>query len=250
MSECQSIDLLVTPFVDGELSGVERERLERHARVCARCYSRIDAERRVRALLRGGQPLFRGECAPVALRVKCAAHCAGAAARGGTAVRWRRFVPLAAAAAVVLGVGSVFYQVSARSTRVMAAELTADHIKCFALDSPRTQESAAAIEADMAASFGWQVDLPERGGIEDLELIGSRLCTFGGGRAAHIMYRRHGDPVSVFMLPNASYDGGIVEALGHECAVWSSGGRTFVLVTAEGREDAEHLMARVQPVFH
>ena len=248
MSECLAIDPLVTPFIDGELSGAERDRVTRHLQRCAPCHSRVDAERSVRELMRGRQPAFKGQCAPVALRVRCASHCTASAT---VARAWRRFVPLAVAAAAVLGVGVfVLYQSSTRSTRVMAAELAADHMKCFALDSPRAAESEAAVEAAMAASFGWQVDLPERGANDDLELVGSRLCVYGGGRAAHIMYRRHGEPVSLFMLPQASYEAAQVEALGQQCAIWSAGDRTFVLVARDAHDTVQQLAARLRPTFH
>ncbi len=37
-----------------------------------------------------------------------------------------------------------------------------------------------------------------------LELVGARPCLYGEGRVAHIMYRHHGVPVSLFMLPHSA----------------------------------------------
>lgn len=250
MSDCQSIDLLVTPFIDGELPAQDRERVERHLRVCAPCHSRVDAERTVRTLMKGRQSLFKGQSAPVALRVKCAGHCGMAAAGHALKSRWRRVMPLAAAAVIVLGAGGVLlYQATSRSARVMAAELAADHVTCFAIHASRIEQSADAVEAAMMATFGWTVDLPE-GGDDELELIGSRPCLYGGGRIAHIMYRHRGEPMSLFMLPKASYDREMFETLGHECAIWSSGDRTFVLVSREAPAEVARLAAQVQPTFH
>jgi anti-sigma factor RsiW len=251
MSDCQSVDPLVTPFIDGELPPADRDRVEHHLRVCAPCHSRVEAERAVRSLLRGRQPVLKGECAPVALRVRCASQChlSGAAPFQR---RWRRVLPLAAAAVVVLGVGGVFlYQATSRSARVMAAELAADHVTCFAVNASRVEQSPEGVEAAMQATFGWHLDLPdEEPGADGLQLVGSRPCLYGGGRVAHIMFRHRGEPMSLFMLPKAHYDRGMVEALGHACAIWSSGDRTFVLVSRESRADVERLAARVQPTFH
>ena len=125
MPDCQSIDPLVTPYVDGELDSANRERLEHHLRACPPCYSRVQAERAVRNLLQQRQPLFRGECAPAVLRARCAAYRPVASLSGATATAWRRrAAPFAAAAALVLVVGGAFlYQATARSSRVLAAEL-------------------------------------------------------------------------------------------------------------------------------
>ena len=41
MPNCQAIDHLVTPFVDGELPDAERRRVEEHLRACPPCHSRV-----------------------------------------------------------------------------------------------------------------------------------------------------------------------------------------------------------------
>jgi len=59
------------------------------------------------------------------------------------------------------------------------------------------------------------------------------------------MYRHRGEPVSLFMLPRTERTAEIVDVLGHECAIWSSDDRTFVLVARESRADVEKLAALV-----
>ena len=248
MSDCQSIDTLITPLIDGELSGSERERLERHLRVCASCHSRVDAERAVRALIHGRQSALKSDCAPVALRVKCAGHCQ-LTTLAGPGSRWkRRMMPLAAAAILIIGVGAVLvYQGTTPSARVLAMELATDHQQCF--EQPGPQETAATVESAMASTFGWQVALAPSQSA-GLELIGARQCSFEGSPVAHLMFRHDGEPMSLFMVPKASYDPAMVEAMGQQCAIWSSGDRTFVLVSREARAEVERVAARVQPVFH
>ena len=97
--------------------------------------------------------------------------------------------PLALAAPRVLIVGAAFlYQLTASSESVMAAELTADHVKCFAMNRVLgTHDAADVVESSMASGFDWRVRLPTTEapatpGQPDgsgLELVGSRPCLYG-----------------------------------------------------------------------
>ena len=102
-----------------------------------------------------------------------------------------------------------------------------------------------AVESAMVSRFGWQMHLPSEASRAGLELVGSRPCLYGEGKIAHIMYRHNGQPLSVFMLPRTERPEQIVETLGHECAIWSSADRTFVLVSREARDEVERLAAYV-----
>jgi hypothetical protein len=134
----------------------------------------------------------------------------------------------------------------------MAAELTADHVKCFSLINPLigTQVQATDVEGSIAAAFGWPVHLPERPERADLELVGARPCLYGEGRVAHIMYRHNGHPVSVFMLPRSSRAEEIIDVLGHHACVWSAGNRTFVLVARESQTEVAQMAAFVHASMH
>jgi hypothetical protein len=59
------------------------------------------------------------------------------------------------------------------------------------------------------------------------------------------MYRYHGRPVSLFMLPHTVRTDAVINALGHECAIWSSGDRTFVLVARESQSDMDRIASFV-----
>jgi anti-sigma factor RsiW len=159
-----------------------------------------------------------------------------------------RATPWALAASLVLVVGGAFlYQATEASSRVLAAELTADHVKCFAMNSALgTHHTASAVEASMLSGFGWSMHLPEDPSRAGLELVGSRPCLYGEGKIAHIMYRHQGQPVSLFMLPRTARTDELVEVLGHEAAIWCDGNRTFVLVSDEPRRDVERMATFVQ----
>ena len=179
MPDCTSIDPLVTPYVDGELSASERTRVDEHLRRCAPCYSRIAAEGAVRDLMRARRGGLSMERASESLRSYCnglTGRRGGAAGRAGDAVpattprtgaaswlptRWT-VGPLALAATLVLVVAGAFLsQATHYSSRLMAAELAADHVKCFTANSILgTHDAPAAVESSMLSAFGWQVHLP------------------------------------------------------------------------------------------
>ena len=253
MPNCQRIDALVTPFIDGALPEAERRSVEHHLSVCPPCHSRVAAERGVRELIRACTPALNKTGAPDALHARCWAiarlkpHAADAAPPpAGVAVKKLAPYALAASLAIVVG-GAFVYQATDRSARVLAAELTADHVKCFALNRALgTRQATAAVESSMASSFNWRAHLPDDPAQAGMELVGSRPCIYGEGQIAHIMYRHDGRPVSLFMLPKAARAEELVEVLGHEAKIWCVGNRTFVLIAREPRADVERMASFVQ----
>ena len=273
MSDCQHIEPFVTPFVDGELPAADRDLVAEHVRVCAPCHSRVAAERAVRALIHARKSALEAPCASPALRATCAdlarlkpsrdtdgvARSLQAgdqsratrndARRFSAATLWRtRLAPIALAASLVIVVGGAFvYQITDKSARVMAAELTADHVKCFAMNSMLdTHDAPTAVESSMISGFGWQMRLPDQPARAGLELVGARPCLYGEGKVAHIMYRHQGRPMSLFMLPNASRSRELIEVLGHQAAIWCVGNRTFVLISREPKQEVEQMASFVQ----
>ena len=261
----------------GSSPGADREAVDQHLRACPPCRARVVVEQAVRDLVHARQPALQRDRASDALRAKCAmlANASGSdGSRGAmsserTAERlqtprtsstsstaggdWRtRAAPLALAATLVLVVaGASLYQLTARSTRVMAAELAADHVKCFLLqDLIGTEQPAGPVEYALASKFGWPAHLPERPDRAALELVGERTCLYGQGRVAHIMYRHEGRPVSLFMLPNDTRKDEVLDTLGHGAAVWSVGDRTFVLVAREPKVDFERMALFVRTGLH
>ena len=259
---CKTLDPVVTPYIDGELGAADRAAVDAHLRVCASCHSRVEAERIVRETLRGRRAALKQERAPAGLRARCALSAGAARALLSDAPRpgraWlksaaipretgSRLRALALAASLVLVVGGAFvYELTDRSVRVMAAELTADHLKCFAVNHLLgTHQETAEVEGSIASGFGAPLHLPEQPERAGLELVGERLCLYGQGRVAHIMYLHHGNPVSVFMLPGTMRPEEVVDVMGHEAVVWSAGGRTFVLIAREPRAEIEQMASFV-----
>jgi anti-sigma factor RsiW len=250
MPDCAAIDLLVTPYIDGEIAAADRDILERHLRICSTCRVRITRERAVRELVGVRKQALHAGCASASLRVRCAA-AGGASGLGSpsAASLWRaRLAPFAVAAALVVVVGGAFlYPLTARSNRVMVSELTLDHMKCMLFNAALgTQQNAADVEHSLASAFSWQAHLPSEPEQAGLELVGERTCLYGEGRVAHVMYRHQGRTVSVFMLPDDVRKEEVVEVLGHRAAIWSVGGRTFVLVGKEPHEELTRMASFVK----
>ncbi len=279
MLNCDALDSLVTPYVDGELPDSDRRAVEDHLRACPPCCTRVAAERSIHDLVRARREGLCRAHAPTALHQRCSEIARGATAeRAETAEHLldeptrsylrheperipnpqsripipRRVAPIALAASLVLLVGGAFvYQATDKSARVLAAELVADHAKCFAMNNVLgTHQSASVVEQSMAASFGWQMRLPAEPAKAGLELVGARPCLYGEGKIAHIMYRHEGHQVSVFMLPNTERAQELVEVLGHEAAIWCANNRTFVVVAREPRREVEQIASFVQASLH
>jgi len=260
MPDCSRIDPLVTPFVDGELPQDEQQTLTQHITACPACRGKVMAERAIRSVMQARRAELSGPPAPASLKARCArldsrpvpatpSIRSESPVPSPRASAWRaRVAPFALAATLLLAVGGAFiYQATRGSSRVLAAELTMDHEKCFRLNRLLgTHHSPEAVEASMASTFDWNVQLPDEAGQGELSLVGSRPCLYGEGKVAHIMYTYNGQPVSLFMLPRESRESELVQVFGHQARIWSEGDRSFVLVARGSASEMEHMAALVR----
>jgi anti-sigma factor RsiW len=259
MSDCSRIDPLVTPFVDGELPQDEQQTLAQHITACPACRGKVVAERAIRSVMQARRAELSGPPAPASLKARCARSVQLPAAPSikseSSSVpflrvsAWRaRVAPFALAATLLLAVGgALIYQATRGSSRVLAAELTMDHEKCFRLNRLLgTHHSPETVESEMASTFDWNVQLPDESGQGALDLVGSRPCLYGEGKVAHIMYTYNGQPVSLFMLPRETRASELVQVFGHRARIWSESNRTFVLVARESAAEMEHMAALVR----
>jgi anti-sigma factor (TIGR02949 family) len=238
MSDCRQITDRLAAYVDGQLPADQRGRIDTHLAMCPPCRRLAERERASHTILRRQAGQLLQEPIPDGLRARCQALCA---ARGKTPAAatlgpwWRvRLVPVLLTVVVMIFMASaVFSLATRRSDGLLAAQLTADHTKCFRLLGPPdgTAADAGSIEAMLAREYGWQVHLPPSSAAEDIQLIGARRCLYGDGLVPHVMYRVHGRDVSLFVLEGASRRGGDVVTLGHRSQIWSRNGTTFVLVS-------------------
>ena len=278
MSNCTSIDPLVTPYVDGELPAGERQHVDDHMRTCPPCRARVAAEEAARQLVHARKAVLTAPRAPGSLREQCALFArAGLKTRatpgtptttpdtptvvaqvfrpasGARRGAWRSAVlPLALAASLVAVVGGAFlYRATDSSNRLMAAQLTADHVKCFGIDDLLgTHDSPAVVETSMLSGFDWHMHVPDDLEHSGLDLVGSRPCLYARGKVAHLMYRYQGRPVSIFMLPRSARADDLVEVFGHEAVIWSVGDRSFVLIARGSRDEVARMASFVKASLH
>ena len=234
MPSCREIEPFVTPYVDGEASDAERAIVDAHLVRCPPCRHRAAAETAARDAVRthACRP-----CAPDQLRARCHA-----------AARMRRFgIPrsvLAAAALVFVVGGVLLYGRFSLSPAVLAAQLTLDHVTCFAVHDEGKPADLRASEERYAREYGEQVRLPRV--APGLQLVGLRRCYCGEGAAVHAMYRLDGRPVSLYMIPDASRSRASTDVFGHDAVIWSNQAKTYVLVAREPREVLERLARQIE----
>jgi hypothetical protein len=191
---------------------------------------------------------------PAGLRARCEALAAarGRAVPPSSPPPWRRvrLVPVALSVVVMVFMASAVLSLATRrSDTVLAAQLTADHSKCFRLFAPASGASAdaAALERMLAEQYGWDVHVPASSPADDVQLVGARRCLYGEGTVPHVMYRVRGREVSLFVLDGSSRKAADLVTLGHRSRIWSRDGTTFVLVSpadAGGADDGARYVIR------
>jgi anti-sigma factor RsiW len=235
MDECRRVCALLTSYVDETLGTGPRADVERHLSACPPCRDRAAQERGGRSLLRGCASRLRQEPLPPGLRSRCEAL-----ARDHTRVRaiagWRTLLPMGLAAVLVaFTILLLLSFATRRSDALLAAQLTADHAKCFTFFAGRHAPSAdaEAVEHDLASQYGWQIHVPPSLREPELRLIGGRRCLYADGLVPHLMYQAGTEPVSLFRLDGETRKKSDITSLGYRCRIWSRGGHTFVLVAPD-----------------
>lgn len=240
MPSCREVDPLFAPYVDGAATADQRAIVDAHLKACPKCRHHTALQAAVRNTVK--EKLCR-PCAPEALRERCQA--AARAGIGPFGIPRTVIRSLAVAAAVVLVTGGVLLYGLSGIPTVLAAQLTLDHVACFALRDSDAAADPQASQAEYAREHNQQVQLP-RTSIAGLQFVGLRRCYCGEGAAAHAMYRLDGRPVSLYVIPDASRDRAAAEAFGHDAIMWSRGSTTYVLVARESRETIAALAADME----
>jgi anti-sigma factor RsiW len=245
MSDCARTGERLTAYLDGVLDVAGRGEVDRHLDACGPCRDRAAGERAGRMLLRRRAGALMAEPLPPGLRSRCEAIVAEESAPAAPGVWWRpRVVPvLLTVVLLVFTASAVISLVTRRSDAVMAAQLTADHSRCFRLFAPPagTTVEAAAIERMFRDRYGLDVHVPPSAPEEGIELVGARRCLYGDGFVPHVMYRVQGQEVSLYLLNQSSRREAEVLRAGYRSRVLSGDGRTYVLVAPEAADG----MARV-----
>jgi hypothetical protein len=161
------------------------------------------------------------------------------------------WVPLSLAATLLLAIAGVFLYGLQGGSEALAAQLAADHVKCFEFaPEPAILPDPRALAHDWAVLRGWSLKVPESASVEGLELLGLRRCISTEGLTAHVMYKWKGQPLSLFVLNSDRNKIGpvphLVERFGQEAIMWSKGGRTYAVVARGRPTEVEHVARYVQ----
>ena len=239
---CAQVEERLPRFVDEENvdNGAE---IAAHIATCEACRASAHAQKIARAVLKARAAQL-SPIAPPGLRTRIAANVSQGVKTRPQDLKtlpffgWTgRLSAFAAAAMLVLTLGAVLLPIATiRSTAVLAAQLALDHLKCFTIDGdaggqPITSDDA---EATLLREFDFTVSVPASLPAEGLDLLAVRRCLYGDGRAAHLMYRVNGEPVSLFVLPGLTRPAADLSLFGHDELVWTQGDRTYMLVARGG----------------
>ena len=247
---CQRICDLLTQYADGALTEAQRAEVQRHLDACPPCRAAAGQECGARLLLRACAARLRSEPLPAGLKSRC--HALSHASSRSPLSWLRRLIPVAVAAVLIILAGLLFGLVTRHSDALLAAQLTADHMKCWDLFRPDTTSSMDATEAQqmLAARFGLDVHVPASSGKDDVELVNARRCLYAEGKIPHLMYQANGQDVSLFILEGETRAPAEVNTLGHHAHIWSRGGNTFVLVSPAAGKTVARAVQYVEQQAH
>jgi hypothetical protein len=256
---CREVEDKLPSFVDG-VATEHAPAIAAHLEMCGACAELAHAQSVARTVLKARAAQL-SPVAPPGLRTRLRAQMderastfalrapadkpAGQAAANQILGWSGRFTAFAAAAMVVLTLGAVLLPVATvRSTALLAAQLALDHLKCFTIEGDADGEPIAKeqAEATLRQEFDLTVVVPPSLAVENLELMAVRRCLYGDGRAAHLMYRLDGEPLSLFVIPGLTRPAEELSLFGHDQVVWTTGDRTYMLVARAGNRNG---LARV-----
>jgi anti-sigma factor RsiW len=262
---CRDLDERLTPYVDDEAGADERRAVDAHLTACPPCRGHAEAERVARDVIHERRDNLR-QCAPDELRERCGrlrgrASAASPDASPGSAARSRfrlpssvfrpsgvpRWVPLSLAATLLLAVGGVFLSGLNTGVQALATSLALDHAKCFQFKGDTSKAvDLKLLERTWEREQGWPIDVPATTGDEQLRLLTVRRCLSTDGRVAHAMYLWRGQPLSVFVLPQATAQERVFETMGRDAAIWSANGRTYAVLADGHPSNFTHIVTYVK----
>jgi len=246
MNQCRRTAERLASYADEALPPAERAEVEQHLNACPPCRGAAEAEQAGRTVLRRCAPRLRAEALPPGLRTRCEALARARDAKGSV---WQgRFVPALVVAVLLLITATALFSLATRqSNTLLAAQLTADHVKCFKVFEPEAEVDAKTLEAMLADEYGWDIHVPPSSPADGITLVGARRCLYADGSIPHVMYHVDGEEMSLFLLEGVTRQDADVTTLGHHSKIWSRGATTYVLVSPTG--STQHLASAMRYVM-
>jgi anti-sigma factor RsiW len=235
MSECRRTAERLAAYTDASLPPAERDEVERHLSACPPCRDDASQQSGAHAVLRARADRLRAETLPPGLRSRCEALAREHAALPPARSWATRLVPVTLAAILLVFTGAAIVSLATqRSDALFAAQLTADHTRCFRqhVGAAAPGLDAAQVEARLAQDYGWRLHVPASLPNDEVRLVHARRCLYADGRIPHVLYRANGEDLSLFVIEGVARRPADVTAFGHRSRIWTRGDTTFVLVSA------------------
>src|SRR5262245_5963870 len=165
MSDCRLVTSQLTSYVDDQLEPDRRSEVERHLDGCVSCRGQVARERGGQTVLRHHAQRLREEprpeeMLPPGLRSRCES-LVHEQARAANLPGWRRtLVPMVLSVILLVFTASAIFSLATRrSDTLLAAQLTADHSKCFKLfvDGNPPVMNAHEVEEMLSREYGWKI---------------------------------------------------------------------------------------------
>ncbi len=200
---CTEILPVIQDFVDHELDTQDMERVTRHVGECRDCASRVTTLRDLKACLRRHA---RADRAPAGLVERIGRNVRREAR--GTGLRW---LPLAAAAALLFGLGTLFGLWLQPAPSVSATELARNvvynHLELVNMVEPQmlSTSNCKEVEQYFARNLVMRMDLPgfETGAVT---LRGGRCSKVMGQCSSVVFYEYMGMRMTMFVLQACDVD--------------------------------------------
>jgi anti-sigma factor RsiW len=185
-----------------------------------------------------------GQAGAVSGRPVHVSRPSGRHARAG----WRRWAPLSLLATAALVIIGVFLLSGDRTA--LAAQLAKDHVSCVGKVGDRAPADPEAQKTVWKQRLGWTVDVPTFSQADDLQFVQLRRCLHDRDvTMAHILYRRHGRLLSLYVMPEPEPNHPELEVAGERTVIWSQGGRTYAVVGANSSAELHELADRFSRVL-
>ena len=221
MTSCSDIRLRIALYVDREVTGAEALDFEAHLTECADCRRAFDDLRGEVDAVRGASPLYEvPEGSYAAVRGMVA---------GWDRRQKRRWLPLAAAAAIVTAMVAISWISAERSGyEKFAAQAHRNYARgAFPLDVASSQPQAVSDWLGPRVPFHLTLPNYPQGGPKRDALAGARLMQYRGEGVAYLAYEMDRKPISLLISSSSR----IVPSSGES---YQSGGLTFHFSSEQG----------------
>jgi anti-sigma factor RsiW len=221
MMNCSEIRPRIALYVDREVTGAEALDFEAHLTDCAECRRAFDDLRGTVDALRGARPLYE-------VPERSFAAVQGMVADWERRQRQRRWLPAAAAAAVLLAVGIAWVSAARPDYETFAAATHRNYARgAFPLDVVSNQPQLVSNWLQPRVPFHLTLPNYPEGGPKRYKLAGARLMQYRGEDVAYLAYEMDRKPISLLISSSSR----IAPSDGES---YQSGGLTFYFSAQQG----------------